>query len=270
MNAHWAGFSLMKVALKLLSLAHTYNEAFKYYHLFQGSDLPIKGNNEIHAYFEENYPTEYIDFNPKRYELAKYKHDYYHLFVENKYFRTNKFVKFLNHSIAKTQQLLHIKRKNNRQLFHGSAAISITDRFCDYILNDVDRITNEYRYTLACDEVLYQTEIMNSDFKDMVKYYGEQSKGEPSKGNARLVIGFNEENKKAPKELSKNDYDQLINLDRGIVFARKFVENKDFEIVEMIYDYVATINNKEMNLKHTNYNQYNDQYNTKRVVLFDS
>lgn len=236
-NAYWAGFSLTEVTLKLLSLAKSYSNKFKYYHLFYGADLPIKGNREIHAYFEKNYPIEFIDFAPNKYEFAKYKHNYYHLLVENKYFRTNKFVKYLNHGMAKAQQFLHIKRKNDEQLYHGSGLVSITDRFCDYLLTNIDRINKEYKYTLACDEVLFQTELMNSEFRNMIKHYGE-----PFMGNARLIEWGNKENKNSPKTFSKNDFDKLINADNNILFARKFVESKDFEIVEMLYDYLTIIN----------------------------
>lgn len=152
-NIHWAGFSQIEAELNLIEAAVNFKEEFSYYHFLQGVDLPIKSQDEIHNFFEANSGIEFIDFNPKMYDFAMYKKGYFHFFVDNKYFRTNMFVKIINHSLVRLQKLIGISRKMSMQLYHGSALFSITDNFARYILENKLKIIQEYKFTLACDEV---------------------------------------------------------------------------------------------------------------------
>ncbi|MDB1921722.1 beta-1,6-N-acetylglucosaminyltransferase [Clostridium tertium] len=232
-NINWGGYSQIDAVIRLLDEACK-KDNYLYYHFMQGADLPIRSQDDIHKFFKENYGKEFIEFsvsNTNSQEFAKYKKCYYHFFTDNKFFRTNKIVKLLNHSIASIQRYLKIMRKDEI-VYHGSALFSITHEFATYLISLKDVIRKEYKYTLACDEVFIQTIIMNSKFKNNINHYEEKHIS-----NARYIDWENKK-RNSPNSFKLKDYDKLINLPHYICFARKFEETVDFQIVEKIRDYV--------------------------------
>lgn len=227
---YWAGVTQIKAAMELLASAVKHPKEFKYYHYLMGADLPIKSNTYIHAFFDAHYPSQFLEFEKDAYEFSKYKKSYYHFFVENNYFRTNKLFKVLNHGLAKVQEILRIKRRESKQLYAGSALYSITNEFANYLVERKDQILKEYRWTLSCDEVYLQTEIMASPFKDDINAFEVMMYG-----NARYIEWKNRNNTNSPTVFTMDDYQRLINADEGLLFARKFSENESMQLVEMIF-----------------------------------
>ena len=198
---------------------------YYYYNFIQGSDFPIKTKEEIERFFEINRGCEFIDYEPGNYEFAKYKCDYWHMFVNYPRYRTSKGLKILNHSFVKIQKFFRINR-HDRELFHGSALFSITDECAKYILSKEKDIKKRYRYCLAADEVFLQTEIYNSKFRDRLYYNDERY------SNARL-IDWNRRSGNSPYVFKVEDFDLLINA-KNKVFARKF-EEEEYEIIDKLY-----------------------------------
>lgn len=234
MKINWGGYSQIKAVIKLLEEACK-NKKYIYYHFMQGADLPIKTQKHIHEFFSDNYGKEFIEFseiteNSKKF--AQYKKLYYHFFTDNRFFRKNKVIKLLNHSLALTQEKINMKRKNE-EVYHGSALFSITHEFASYIVSLKDIIAREYRYTLACDEVFIQTIIMNSKFRKNINCFGEKMVS-----NTRYIDWENKIGN-SPKTFRVEDYEKLINLPKNICFARKFQENVDIEIAEKIKNYIT-------------------------------
>ena len=79
LKINWGGASLIEAELNLLRRASTGRS--DYYHFMQGADFPIKTKEEIEHFFEINRGCEFIDYEPGNYEFAKYKCDYWHMFV---------------------------------------------------------------------------------------------------------------------------------------------------------------------------------------------
>lgn len=232
-NAYWASHTQIQASFEMLELAYNYDPEFQYYHLFQGADLPIKTQDHIHQYFDAHYPENFVEFNTLYYSFAPYKRQYYHWFVNNAYFRHNKFVKILNHGLVKVQQLLHFKRRVDKKLYSGSACFSITDRFAKYALDHKDRLLKEYKYTLAGDELVLQTELMSTEFRDTIHAFEQLQYG-----NARLIEWKNERNSNSPTEFTIKDYDKIISADEHLLFARKFRSDIDPEIVKKVFDWL--------------------------------
>lgn len=232
---NWGGYSQIEAVIRLLEAACK-KEKYLYYHFMQGADLPIKTQKHIHKFFYDNYGKEFIEFtsltqDSKGKGFAIYKKCYYHFFTDNKFFRKNKIIKLLNHSLAHIQKALKIQRKSEN-VYRGSALFSITHDFASYLISLKDIISKEYKFTLACDEVFIQTIIMNSKFKDNINNLGEQIIS-----NSRYIDW---ENKKgnSPNTFKLKDYDKLITLPDNICFARKFEETVDLQIAEKIKSYI--------------------------------
>lgn len=222
---NWAGYSQINAELMLLKAAA--QKQYDYYHYMQGSDFPIKNKREIAVFFERNKGFEFVDFNPSQYEFAHYKCDYYHLFTNCRYFRTNKLLRLLNHGFAKGQKLLRMRR-GNEELYHGSALFSITHDFAMYILKEEPYIKKRYHMALAADEVFLQTLLMKSEFKDNVFRFEEP-------GANCYLIDWIRKSGNSPYTYIMSDYDKLIASEPHCLFARKFDEDVDYQIVEKLY-----------------------------------
>lgn len=221
---NWAGESQINAELLLLKSATP--KRYDYYHYIQGSDFPIKSKEEIAAFFEENNGFEFVHFDSSQYEFAQYKCDYYHPFTNCRYFRTNKLLRMLNHGIAKGQKLLGLRR-GKEKLYHGSALFSITHSFALHILKEEQYIKKRFHMTLAADEVFLQTILMKSGFKDRVYRFEEP-------GSNCYLIDFSMKNGNSPYTFVMSDYDKLRKSGEQYLFARKFDENVDFQIVERL------------------------------------
>lgn len=223
---NWGSFSLINSELKLLKEA--VKGKYDYYHYMQGADFPIKTEKEINEFFKNHQGMNFIDFEPLNYEFAKFKCDYWHMFVENPWYRTSKILKFFNHGFVKIQKMLHINR-HDRELFHGSGLCSITHECAMYIVGIMSDITQRYKYCLAADEVFLQTEIYHSKFKDTLYKNGNRY------SNARF-IDWEHRQGSSPYTFKKDDFELLMNKNDAM-FARKFDEN-NFGIVKMLYQYL--------------------------------
>lgn len=223
---NWGGYSQINAELLLLKAA--LSREYDYYHFMQGSDFPIKTAKEINQFFEKNYGYEFIDFEPKNYEFAKFKCDYWHVFIENSHYRKNRFLKLLNHSFIRIQKLFGINR-HDRELFHGSALFSITHDCAEYIVSIEREIYKRYKYSLAADEVFLQTEIYHSKFQERLY------KNKNRYSNVRF-IDWDHRQGSSPYTFKKEDFDLLMSKE-NMMFARKFDES-EIRIVEMLYQYL--------------------------------
>ena len=66
----WGGASLIKATLELLELA-LQNGEYSYFHLLSGQDLPIKSQQYIHQFFDQNKGFEFVDFQSPTFFFRK-------------------------------------------------------------------------------------------------------------------------------------------------------------------------------------------------------
>ena len=103
-SVQWAGYSQVKCEMNLIE--HALNEQYSYLHLLSGVDLPLKTQDEIHHFFEENEGKEFIQFNSSPMEeryLDRIK--YYYLF-QNIYGRKKNVLFWLEKISLKLQKIL--------------------------------------------------------------------------------------------------------------------------------------------------------------------
>lgn len=229
MNVSWGGFSQIFVELQLLEKALD-NRKYERYHLISGGDLPLKTQDEIHAYFNKNQDIEYVHFdyvNSK--QIYEKRMAQYHFF-RDKIDRSQKIMSGIEKLLIFTQKLLRVNRiKNiNMELVKGSNWFSITDECARYIISKKEWIFKTFKYTKCCDEVFLQTLVYNSKFKDYL-YYDEYE----DRCSAMRFLDWKRGN---PYTFTKEDFGELTSS--HYMFARKFDEKLDKEIINKIYNYI--------------------------------
>lgn len=237
-SVQWGHFSQVQALFNLLTRA-TRTGRYSYYHLLSGMDLPIKTQDEIHSFFSDKndefiaiVPTE-SKYNLKhvmcRYPLLRFKS-----------YRKSKVLKFLSEGFASLQMFaynLGICGKNRKihksgmKFYDGWTWFSITDDFAKYFLSQKELIEKIFCSAKASDEMVMQTIIMDSPFAEHL--YNPKNM---SLGSMRMI----DWKRGSPYVYSHQDYEEL--MDSPYLFARKFDERADAEIIKMIY---RTLSKKE-------------------------
>lgn len=189
------------------------------YHLISGMDLPIKSQDYIHAFFE-NDDQEYIRFDPKPISLYEDRVKYYYFFqdiIGRNHGKHIAVLELLQNNLLKVQRLLKVNRCKKIVLYKGVQWFSITDDFARYVLLNEEFIRKNFKYTLCADEMFLQTLVQMSPYRDRVR-------------NCSLRhIDWERGN---PYIFRVEDYEELMNTDN--LFARKFDECIDSRIIDMI------------------------------------
>lgn len=223
-SMYWGSCNFIDAILFLLT--ESFKNKYDYYHFVTGNDFLIKKPNEILDFFEKNKGFEFIDFNPSAYKFAYWKCNYYHFFVNNSFYHTNKILKIANHSCIKLQKILGFNRKRTN-LYHGSSYFSITNKFVEIIQMNTNKIIKEYKYTLACDEVWIQT---------LFKEY--ENQGLKLYCNNLRYIDWKRKDGNSPRTFDETDYDMLVHTEENMLFVRKITEKKSMKLVNMLEKYI--------------------------------
>ncbi len=223
MNINWASYSQIEAELRLIEAA--LSGGADYLHFTQGADLPLKSPDEIDEFCGSG--ELFMDVEPQPSDFANYKVLCKHYFAGCKSFRKSKFLKALNHGLARLQKPFIKRKKGYNQLYAGSALWSIPADFARFVIDNRKAIYEQYKRSLAADEVFIHTLCMHSDFRARVSAHG----------GARLIDWANKEGN-SPKTFTIADKEAI---DRGIkdphiLFARKFNWARDREIVEYIFE----------------------------------
>lgn len=214
-SVFWGGDTQIKCELNLLNYAVLHGK-YDYYHLLSGVDFPIKTNEYIYKYFEDNNGIEYVHFDSDKANEYPDKYEYFYFFQN-----TNRIIlKKINYKLVGLQKKFHFKRKHP-DYFKGSNWFSITDELAKYILKNKKKIRIQYKFTWCCDEVFLQTLIMNSKFKIKLS---------PSafENNSESCLRYIDWNRGTPYVFKSDDFDSLIDSD--CLFARKISNANNCEL----------------------------------------
>lgn len=216
---HWGTFSQVEAELAVFSAAHNGGD-YSYFHLLSGKDLPIKSQDEIHTFIERNGKKEYLGIHVGEDPIVHNRTGYYYFFLDS--LRTNSWRKSIQDFVVKLQKRLNLKRNIGMEPKRGCNWCSITNGFCQYLLEHVSFIREKFQYMPCVDEIYKQTLFYQSPFYENIfsidnEYKSCMRKIDWSRGK--------------PYTWTKVDLDELMESDR--FFARKFSEN-DLEIVQLI------------------------------------
>lgn len=227
LSVTWGHSSQVMTELLLLQTAVAGEDPaqpYAYYHLISGVDLPIKSNDEIHTFFDQNEGKEFVHFSKNEPDpgfAARIR--YYHLFRKKR----NGFTKVLAQIVFRLQVLLRIDRLKEQGLIvqKGTNWFSITGDFAKYIVSQAERVEQLFAYSYCGDEVFVQTMLVNSPF--VTNLYMPNCNNDQM-ACARLI----DWERGHPYVFRMADYDEI--MQSPAMFARKFSMQTDPEIVKAI------------------------------------
>lgn len=236
---YWGSYRLIESEILLLRMATA--QKYDYYHLLSGTDLPIKSRDYIEEFFENNQGKEFIHFDTDARlaidkELGRRTKLYHWLQNYRRRYRANwmnSVFTFVEHCSLGIQLILGVDRLMGKdiKIYYGSQWFSITHGFALYVLSQEKLIAEIFQNTSCGDELVFQTLIMKSDFKD--KLYIKERKN-TCLSNMRLIDWKRGKNG-SPYTWQPMDMDELKNS--KCLFARKFPPNFPDQLInELVGD----------------------------------
>ena len=229
LSVNWGGVSGMKSELALLKAAVA-NGPYDYYHLLSGQDLPIKTQQEIHAFFEANKGKEFLNLWTID-DSARSRHELITLFPEGE----GKFyLHAINKAFKKIQKLAGYKRRPTAEIKFGSNWFSITHALAAYTLQQERWLLDTFGHTNNCDELFLSTVVWNSPFREKLYVPGESAHTESNLSFMRYIDWTRPGCVRHPWTFRKGDFNKLMNVPH--LWARKFDEKVDDEIIDLVYN----------------------------------
>lgn len=228
-DVQWGGTSIMNAEFELLRAAVP--GVYRYYHLLSGMDLPIKSQDDIHKFFEENDGREFLTLWPNNKQTFESFH-YRTIFPENNRFILAKKIKAIYRFIEKK---LNKTVNNGIQEKFASQWFSITHDFARFILDNEKWAKKVFHLTSQTDELFVPTLLFRSPFAKNLYDANEykEKQGTHEGGSLRFIDWTGEGIIRHPKTFRTEDFDRIMKS--GCFWARKFDENTDSEIIDRIY-----------------------------------
>lgn len=219
----YAEYSMMEGIKSLLSTAS--QKYHDYYHIILGADLLIKTKEEFLNFFEINKGKEFVGFSESYViERVRYR-NYFRDWRQKSRIKSLIYVKLRRFLIFLQKSMRIENRPNFEEVKKGGDTYSITHSAVIYLLQMEPKFKRFFYYSFAPTEFFAQTLLWNSDFRDSLYLPGENE----SLQSLREI----DWKRGRPYVYRKEDFRMLMNS-KGM-FARKFDENVDMEIVKLIY-----------------------------------
>ncbi len=224
MDVTWGGDSQIFCVMGLLKAASSGH--YKYYHFISGVDMPLMSADRIFSFFYEHEGANFFEYhNPLNSDMDRIR---YYYFCQNKIGKgldnETLFFQKIKGWLLKIQKALQINRLSNESItfYKGEAWFSITDEMAQYFVSSEKRIRKLFTGTWCGDEMCWNTIALNGPYADSVK------------NDCLRYIDWEAGD---PYVFCKKDYLRILNS--GKLFARKFSDSTDSEIVDMIYEKVT-------------------------------
>ncbi len=229
-DVYWADYSAVSAYLNLISAAFVEeketNKQYTYFHLQSGACLPIKTQRYIHD-FCDNSGKEFIGIVPQEFSYCTNRIRVYWPFINTNIFRKHKPFKALCYSLAFLQKILGVNRLKNcdYSIYNGWCNCSISHQFATHLLDFKDMIFKMFHKTLAPDELWVHTLAYNSEFRERL-----YDVSDLRMGSMRYI----DWERGRPYTWGGAVNDLALLLNSPYLFARKFDENVNMEIVEKL------------------------------------
>ncbi|MBO5159648.1 MAG: glycosyl transferase [Lachnospiraceae bacterium] len=224
-DVKWGSYSQINCEMVLLKEA--VKTEHSYYHLLSGMDLPIKSQDEIHAFFEKYEGLEFVDEDlPEISESALSRVKYSHKF----YGKAGSIKDILGAFETKGQKLFGVNKTKAYDdiIFQkGRNWFSITHGLAKLTVDKESWIQKVFRTSVCGDELFLQTVARNSEFANQICNVNTM----PEIPDTRY-IDWERGSNNNPYVFKEEDY-ELLKAARAL-FARKFDLKVDKKIVEKI------------------------------------
>ena len=210
-----------QVAATLFLIREAFKNNYERYIFISGQDVPLKTNKEIINFFDENKDKEFISFENIKNNDGMYKEMSFRI---NAYNFGKIYRKLLSRKFRESiSNIPFIKRKTPENIYYGSSWWNLSHNAIKYILEYIEKnpaFLKRYNYTWGSDEVFFQSILLTSNFKNKCV-----------NDCLRYLIW----NGGAPIDLQMKDYSEIKKNIKDNLFARKFDENIDNDIIDKLY-----------------------------------
>lgn len=237
-KVNWGGYSIVEAELLLLEAAIARDQYCRY-HLISGADLPLCSQEEIHSFFDAEPDLEYISMSyplGSEDDWAIDRIKYYYPFQEC-FSRGNIIGKALRRGLLIFQRLLKVNRLRNTdmQFGIGSQFFSITEKFAKYVVTQREPIKKIFSNGYCVDELFLQWVYLH--WENPNPRYVSNRKNHPNIQETYFdICRAIDWVRGTPYVYRIEDYQML--LDSKCLFARKFDESVDSEIIDAIIAYI--------------------------------
>lgn len=172
-EVYWGDISQVQVEYLLFETALSHG-SYAYYHLLSGTDLPIKSQDYIHAFFQQNAGKEFVGFwqdaaHQRDLERKVFRYYFFTKRLKDKEHLLHGITALIRNLILAVQKISHYRRKQTFEFKKGGNWISITENAVKYLLQYKEIVLNRMKYTLCADEIFIQTILWNSPFRCIVR-----------------------------------------------------------------------------------------------------
>lgn len=190
-------------------------------------DLPLKTQDEIHAFFDAGYPKNYIGFDEIANQTGSFmpRVSQYH-FLQDIIGRNPGWFMAVLRRLERyslfLQNKLAISRKQYVQPYKGTNWFSITDTLAQYVLDHEPLIKKQFYWSNCADEIFLHSVAMASPYRDDIA------------NNSLRAIDWE---RGSPYTYRQEDVAGLLHSSN--LFARKFDVNVDSVAIGKIAAYLS-------------------------------
>lgn len=227
MAVYWGHSS--QVDCELLLLEACLNQGkYQFVHLLSGVDLPIQTQNYIHSFFDHHPNTQFLQVGWAEKHL--YRLNRYHFFLKHTEISVGikTLVNKVNNIVTEKLNINRLKKYNQMEVVKTANWFSISGECAEYVYSKRKFIKKLTRFTVCADEMFLGTVIYDSP------YWKQVYNPEPSWDGHMRYIDRIRNIGSSPHTFTIGDK-KLIE-ESEMLFARKFDETVDSEIIEFIYN----------------------------------
>ena len=231
MKIWWGEDSQIEAEMRLFETA-AQTASYAYYHLLSGVDLPLKSQDEIHAFFQNHQGKEFVEFwkQPDTSGIIRkrLRRHYFHNYnqLDHRSLGQN-LERMLQRNLLSMGKRLGLQRRIGGlpELRMGPNWVSVTHGFVQYLVGQRDFVRRAFRHTYCADELFLQSIIWNSPFRNNIYKYdectGHTGENDVYGCNMRLI----DWTRGAPYTFTHDDIEELRGSDK--FFVRKIDGSDD-------------------------------------------
>ncbi len=225
-DVRWAGFNTIKAIFNCINeiCNNNNNKQYGFINILSGQDYPLKPVDELARFFTENRGKEFIAYNDMLTEWQDNQWRYKKVHLNNVRWFTRKPLRWkrivekgLNYILGERKMPygFHPYGKSMFWILSPEVALYVTKM----VEND-RRLRRFFYFTWASDEMVFQTIVMNSPYKNKVV-----------NENYRYIKWLSED-EVHPEILGEKDFENI--KESSMLFARKFDMNRDRKVLDKI------------------------------------
>lgn len=225
----YCDYTMMEVVTALMRTAS--QEYHDYYHVISGVDLLIQKRDAFFAFFEQHAGQQFVAFTPNYVldDRVKYRHYFIAKWRQKSHWKSVFYIK-LRKTLISLQKVCGMSVKPDMEIKKGADWYSITHDAVKYMLSQEEHFRKYFFRSYCPTEFFPQTVLWNSPFR-----------------NQLFNLDKNDENAEDMRQIdwergSPYTYkieDKEILLKSPYMFARKFDEKTDSNIIQFLENYVA-------------------------------